>query len=88
MEDAHELERFFTRLAAAAGTPPLEAGEAAQVLDLTRVVAHQVERRYAPLTSYVLGLALDPSTPPAERGARVRAVTEAVQRLAREGPGG
>lgn len=88
MEDAEELERFFSRLADEAGTPSLTAGEAAEVLDLTRVVAHQVERRLAPLTSYALGVSLDPRLTAEERTARVRALVEVVKRLAREVPGG
>lgn len=88
-----DLERFFTRLAGEAGTPALGAEEARQVLDLTRVVAHEVERRLAPLTAYALGLALDTAMPPAERARQARALVEAVRRLAREeaagdGPGG
>lgn len=82
MENDDELERFFTRLAAETGTPPLGVAEARHLLDLARVVAHEVERRYAPLTTYVLGLALDPATPPQERIARARATVAAIQRLA------
>lgn len=81
MTDGHDLETFFARLAAQAGTAVLDAGEAAAVLDLTRVVAHEAERRYAPLTAYVLGLVLEPGMPPAEREQRAREVTDIVRRL-------
>lgn len=77
------LEAFFTRLAAEAGTPSLGSDEARHVLDLTRVVAHRVERRYAPLTAYVAGLALGAEgAGPEQRAARIRDLTAVIERLA------
>jgi hypothetical protein len=88
VDGGNDLERFLARLAAEAGTPVIDAAEADLLLDLARVVAHALERRFAPLTAYVLGLALDASRSPAERRGRVEATIEAVRRLAAEDQGG
>lgn len=40
------------------GVQAWDGDEAALVLDLAREVAHSTERRFAPLTAYVLGLAV------------------------------
>lgn len=80
MDDADRLERFFADLATTAGTAPLSAGEAEELLDLARVVAHSVERKYAPLATYAVGLALEAGMDPDERAARIGAVKEAVHR--------
>lgn len=74
-------ETFLARLAEEAGTAVISAGEAQAVLDLARVVAHGVQRRFAPLTAYALGLALSADGEPAEREVRVRALTALVQEL-------
>ena len=42
------------------------------ILDLARAVAHQVERPAAPVTSYLLGLAIGSGMPAAEAVARLR----------------
>jgi hypothetical protein len=42
------------------------------ILELTREVAHQVERPAAPVTSYLLGLAVGSGTPVAEAVTRLR----------------
>lgn len=80
MDEDARLERFFTELAESADTAPVTAEEASELLDLARVVAHTVERKYAPLATYAVGLALDPSSEPRERAARIRAVKQAVAR--------
>lgn len=79
-----ELEAYFARLGAEAGTPALSDAEADEVLDLTRVVAHTVERRYAPLAAYAAGLAIGTATDPAQRATRVREILRAVRRLSDE----
>ena len=73
-----DLERFFTTLHEHVGTAPVSAAEAGVILDLTRVVAHSAERRYAPIAAYAAGLALG-DTPPAEREPRLRAILAAVE---------
>jgi Domain of unknown function (DUF6457) len=42
------------------------------VLNLTRVIAHKVDRRGAPLTSYLLGLAVGSGQSLAESAARLQ----------------
>jgi len=74
-------EAFLARLAEEAGTAVISAGEAEAVLDLARVVAHAVQRRFAPLTAYALGLALSADGEPEEREGRVRALTALVEEL-------
>ena len=47
-----------------------------QVLDLARVAAHQVERPTAPLTTYLLGLAVGAGQPAREAAARLSALAD------------
>ncbi|HUD80753.1 MAG TPA: DUF6457 domain-containing protein [Streptosporangiaceae bacterium] len=47
-----------------------------EVLDLARVAAHQVERPAAPVTAYLLGLAVGSGQPRAEAAARLAALAE------------
>jgi hypothetical protein len=42
------------------------------ILNLARVIAHKVDRRGAPLTSYLLGLAVGGGQPLAESAARLQ----------------
>ena len=44
------------------------------ILELARDVAHQVDRPAAPVTSYLLGLAVGSGIPVAEAASRVRAL--------------
>lgn len=81
MEDDARLEAFFADLAEIAPNTPITAAEAGEVLELARVVAHRVERRFAPLTSYAMGLALDGDQPTEERAARIRRIREAAEGL-------
>jgi hypothetical protein len=60
------FEDLGSRLAAAAGQrgatiepPTLDAGVAAELLDLARVAAHTQERRFAPLASFLAGVAAE-----------------------------
>ncbi|MDP8977462.1 MAG: DUF6457 domain-containing protein [Actinomycetota bacterium] len=77
---------FFAELAQRGGTPPLDAEEADALLRLARVVAHRFERRYAPLACYVAGRALA-SDDASQRTARIRALTDTIGDMARDGPG-
>jgi len=47
-----------------------------QILDLARVAAHQVERPAAPLTAYLLGLAVGTGLPADEVADRLTALAE------------
>jgi hypothetical protein len=48
-----------------------------QILDLARDAAHQVDRPAAPVTAFLLGLAVGSGTPAAGAAARLRALAEA-----------
>ncbi len=54
-------EKVFAALSAAIGGPPLGAEEQAAVLRLAKAVADASERRFAPLSCYVAGLAIGAS---------------------------
>lgn len=76
MAEHEDLEAFFARLAARAGTATVTAAEAEAILDLARVVAHATERRYAPVAAYALGLAMGAAEPPARVEAARRLIAE------------
>lgn len=69
------LDEWTEALCAELGLDPGESQKT--VLNLTRVVAHTVDRPAAPLTAYFLGLAVGRGEPLAETAAR-------LQRLARD----
>ena len=48
----------MTDLAAALNVPALSSDEEALLLDAAREVAHGSQRRYAPLSSYLIGVAV------------------------------
>ena len=71
-----DLTQWLTRLAAELGTDDVDLDEAAiaQLLDLTREVAHGVERVAGPLTTFLVGVAVG-------RGAQLPGTTEAALAL-------
>lgn len=69
------LERWLVEAAEALGIEPPGGAERAAVLDLARDVAHNVTRPGAPLTAYLLGVAVG-------RGAELGATRELLSRLA------
>jgi len=73
------LDEWVTALCAELG---VEAADGSQktVLDLARVVAHTVDRPAAPVTAYLLGMAVGRGEPLAEAAVKVR-------QLARGWPG-
>jgi hypothetical protein len=77
-------EAFFAKLAEATAAEPVSAPEIDAVLDFTRVVAHTQERRYAPVASYALGLALG-AADPAERVEAIRRAITAMQAMREPG---
>jgi hypothetical protein len=77
-------EAFFSKLAEATAAEPVSAAEIDAVLDFTRVVAHTQERRYAPVASYALGLALG-AADPSERVEAIRRAIAAVQAMREPG---
>ena len=56
----------------------IEAGlvDVRQILDLARIAAHRVERPAAPLTAYLLGLAVGTGQPAGQAAARLAALAE------------
>ena len=51
------MSAWTERLAGALGVAPLDAGQEAVLLRVSRDVAHRVERKETPLTAYLLGVA-------------------------------
>lgn len=49
---------WIDELAAALGEGPLDPAETAQLLEVARDVAHRVERRVTPLSTFLLGTAV------------------------------
>ncbi|GGK93721.1 DUF6457 domain-containing protein [Mangrovihabitans endophyticus] len=64
----NELDRWVEAATAALGLPADEV-RTPMVLDLARDVAHQVVRPGAPVTAYLLGLAVGRGADPAEAAA-------------------
>jgi hypothetical protein len=70
--------------------PALDSRVALELLELARVAAHTQERRFAPLTSYIAGVAaerLRASKPDFDDGAVAEFILEIRQKLEREVPG-
>lgn len=79
------LDPFFAELTERAGTPKLGAEEAEELLRLARVVAHRVERRFAPLSTYLAGVLVGQSADvadPLARVERLRALRASVEEIA------
>ena len=74
------------RRQAAIDPPELDPEVAAEVLDLARVAAHTQERRFAPLASFLAGVAAerlrhaDASLSPAQLAAYIREVRESLEK--------
>jgi hypothetical protein len=70
--------------------PALDSRVALELLELARVAAHTQERRFAPLTSYLAGVAaerLRAIRPDLDDGAVAEFILEVRQKLEREVPG-
>ncbi len=74
------------RRQAAIDPPELDPDVAAEVLDLARVAAHTQERRFAPLASFMAGVAVErmrharADLSPAELAAYLREVRESLEK--------
>lgn len=71
-------------------TPTLDSRVALELLELARVAAHTQERRFAPLTSYLAGVAaerLRGVKPELDETAIAEFIQEVRQKLEREVPG-
>lgn len=79
------VEAAFRRQAAI-DPPELDPDVAAEILDLARVAAHTQERRFAPLASFMAGVAVErlrharAGLSPAELAAYVREVRESLEK--------
>jgi Domain of unknown function (DUF6457) len=73
----NELDRFAAAVCEATGLSPLGDDDQRLVLDLARDVAHEVLRPAAPLSAYLLGVAVG-------RGAEPSAAAETIRALARD----
>jgi hypothetical protein len=75
------VAEWLERLRAELGDAPslaLTADEERALLDLARVAAHRSERIAAPLTTFLVGIALADVPAGPERAARLRALTESL----------
>jgi hypothetical protein len=72
------LDDWVSALSAELGLDPVGA-DSKMLLDLTKIVAHQVDRPAAPLTTYLLGIAVG-------RGQSLAEAAQKVQQLARDWP--
>jgi Domain of unknown function (DUF6457) len=80
------------RRGVALAPPQLDPSVAGELLDLARVAAHTQERRFAPLASFIAGVAAErlsnaggPSDPPSV-AALIREVREEIEREAGGSP--
>ncbi|MET7422356.1 DUF6457 domain-containing protein [Dactylosporangium sp. NPDC005555] len=71
-----DLRAWVVRACAELGLEPLEAGAQAAILDLARDVAHNVARPGAPVTAFLLGVAVGRGADLHETQARLVAMTE------------
>ena len=80
------MHEWLDRLAEELGVPPMTNDEARALLETTRDVAHSVERRFAPLSAYLIGVAVGSRS--AESFDAAVAVTRAAIPPPRDPPGG
>ena len=52
------MDNWIDELARGVGEEPLTAAEIEQLLDAARDVAHRVERKFTPLSTFVIGCAV------------------------------
>jgi hypothetical protein len=76
-DDGSTMDRWLAAVARELEVDALDRDGTRLLLDVTRDVAHGVARPAAPLTSYLLGLAVGAGADPAEASARVTALAEA-----------
>lgn len=70
-----ELQDWANKVAGELGLPAdMRRGEVDLILDLARDAAHGVARPAAPLTTYLLGVAVGQGADPSEAAARITAL--------------
>ena len=52
------MDAWLDEVAAALGVPPMSPKRAGALLSISREVAHNVERKFAPLSTYLIGAAV------------------------------
>ncbi len=72
----NELDRWTAAVCEATGLAPLKPDEQRVVLDLARDVAHGVLRPAAPLSAYLLGLAVGRGAEPAAAAEKIGALAQ------------
>jgi hypothetical protein len=72
----NELDRWVEAACGELGLTPADV-QANAVLDVARDVAHQVLRPGAPVTAYLMGIAVGRGADPAETAARISALARA-----------
>jgi hypothetical protein len=60
--EGDDMEEWLDRLASELGDDPLSAEEADRLLAFSREVAHRVERRITPISTFLLGAAVGRGT--------------------------
>ncbi|MCT7662061.1 DUF6457 domain-containing protein [Mycobacterium deserti] len=73
------MDNWIDDLARALGEEPLTASETAELLDAARDVAHRVERKFTPLSTFIVGLAVGRQI--AGGAARTDTLGELLQRV-------
>ena len=73
------MESWIDQLAETLGEEPVSAPETSELLTVARDVAHRVERRLTPVSTYVLGLAVGRRMAAGER--RADALAAETERL-------
>ena len=76
------MDNWIDELARALGEEPLTDAETTQLLDTARDVAHRVERKFTPLSAFVIGCAVGRELAAgAERAGTLSATLERVAAL-------
>lgn len=78
------MEAWIDRLASALGEEPLAPSEVEAILAAAREVAHGVERRVTPLTTFLVGLAVGRQRAQQPRGPSLADVLGIVRRSIEE----
>jgi hypothetical protein len=73
------VDNWIDELARTLGEEPLTAAETAELLDAARDVAHRVERKMTPLSTFVIGTAVGRAL--ADGTGRTEAIGDALSRL-------
>jgi Domain of unknown function (DUF6457) len=76
-----EMSEWTDRLAEALTVEPLDPDDEARLLDASREIAHRVERKDTPLSSFLMGVAVGSMT--ATGMTRDEAIDEVFEDLAR-----